>query len=217
MRRVALRHGALAGVLTLVLAGAVTASAGATVFCVAPATGCVGVVEPTLQQGLDAALAAAGPDTVQLPEGTVTGPGFYDSVNPDNTVTVVGAGRDRTVVTSPTSTASGYSLDLRNSAALSDLTVKQFLPAVPFQDALLVAGTADRVGLSSSTTSDARVFFSGTARHISANGPATIDVHGTLEDSESPAASSTPAPARRSSAGSASSRRMEWAGRTARW
>jgi len=184
MRRVALRHGALAGVLSLVAAGALAGPAAATVFCVAPATGCVGVVQPTLQQALDAALGVAGPDTVQLPEGTVTGPGFYDSANPDNTVTVEGAGRDRTVLTSPTSTASGYNLDLRNKATLSDLTVKQFLPAVPFQDALLLDGTADRVGVSSSTGPDARVSFNGTARHISVNGPANIDVRGTLEDSE---------------------------------
>jgi PKD domain len=174
--------GALAGVLAVVIAGVVAAPAGATVFCVAPAAGCVGVVEPTLQQGLDAALAAAGPDTVQLPEGTVTGPGSYLSADPANTVALVGAGRDRTVITSPTSTASDYSLDLRNSATLSDLTVKQFIPAVPFQDTLLLEGTADRVGISTSTGSFGEAFFSGTARHITANGPATTRVNGTLED-----------------------------------
>ena len=65
----------------------------------------------------------------------MTGPGSYDTANPDNTVSVVGAGRDRTVVTSPTSTATDYWLDLRNAATLSDLTLKQFIPAVTSQRA----------------------------------------------------------------------------------
>jgi hypothetical protein len=43
--------------------------------------------------------------------GVVNGPGAYNSANPDNTVTLVGAGRDATVVTS---TATGYILDIRN-------------------------------------------------------------------------------------------------------
>lgn len=183
MLRAANRRGALGGVLGVVVAGVLAAPAGATVICVAPANGCAGGQQPTIQQGLDAALASTGPDTVQLPEGAVSGPGFYDSANPDNTVSVVGAGRDRTTVTSPTSTASGYSLDLRNGATLSDLTLKQLVPAVPFQDALLLFGTADRVGLSSSV-SGARAVFQGTARHITANGPATVQVNGMLEDAD---------------------------------
>ena len=185
MLRASKRKGALTAVLVVIATGVSAAPAGAAVFCVAPETlACPGGQLPTLQQGLDAALAAPGPDTVQLPEGTVTGPGFYDSADPDNRVTLVGAGRDRTVITSPTSTGSDYSLDLRNSATLSDLTVKQFTPAVPNQDALLLVGTADRVGVSSSIASDARASFNGTARHVSASGPATVFVNGTLEDSD---------------------------------
>ena len=184
MLRVAKWKGALAGVLMVAVAGAAAAPAGATTFCVAPATlACPGGQKATLQQGLDAALASAGPDTVQLPEGTVTGPGSYDSANPDNTVALVGAGRDRTVVTSPTSTGSDYSLDLRNAATLSDLTLKQFLPAVTNQSALLLTGTADRVGIVSAN-SDASSFIRGTARHLSATGPAYVGIVGTIEDSD---------------------------------
>jgi len=183
MPGVAKRKGALASVLAVVLAGAVPAPAGATTFCVAPATGCAGGQRPSLQQGLDAALAAPGPDTVQLAEGTVIGPGFYDSADANNTVSVVGAGRDRTILTSPTSTASDFSLDLRNSSTLSDLTLKQFIPEVPGQGPLLLYGTADRVGLSSATDSGLSAFY-GTGRHIRMDGPGEIEVRGTLEDSE---------------------------------
>ena len=80
---------------------------------ISPATGCAGGQQPTLQAGLDAAVAALGPDTVRLAAGVVNGPGAYNSANPDNTVTLVGVGRDATVVTS---TATGYILDIRNNA-----------------------------------------------------------------------------------------------------
>ena len=178
------RKAAFAGVLGVVLAGAFAAPASAAVFCVAPETkGCPGGQLANLQQGLDAALGAPGPDTVQLAEGTVIGPGFYDSADANNTVSVVGAGRDRTILTSPTSTASGYSLDLRNSSTLSDLTLKQFIPEVPSQDPLLLYGKADRVGLSSATDSGLTALY-GTSRHIRMDGPGQINVSGTLEDSE---------------------------------
>ncbi len=169
--------GALAGCCLLAV------PAGATEFCVQPADGCAGGQKPTIQQALNAALAAAGHDTVRLPAGTVLGPGSYDSANPDNTVSVVGAGRDATFVTSVTSTALDYSLDLQNGATLSDLTLKQFSPAVPDQGQLWLEGTAERIGLSS-TVSNAASTISGTIRHLSAAGPDVLRINGTLEDSE---------------------------------
>lgn len=179
------RFARLAPAFVIALAGCscLAAPAGATEFCVQPADGCAGGQKPTLQAALNAALASAGPDTVRLPAGTVPGPGSYASANPDNTVSVVGAGRDATVVTSATSTVTDYSLDLGNNATVSDLTLKQFSPAVPNQKQLSLIGTADRVGLASSVPVGVSVI-SGTARHLSSVGPDAFLIDGTLEDSE---------------------------------
>jgi len=159
---------------------AYAAPADASVFCVAPATGCSGGQKPTLQAALDAALAALGPDKVQLPSGVVNGPGAYDTANPDNTVDLVGAGREATIVTSA---ATGYVLDIRRAGLVSDLTVKQPNPPVAGQEGALLIGTVERVGLSSADSGfDSDI--SGTARHILSSGPARLGVRGTLEDSQ---------------------------------
>ena len=163
-------------VISLALAGGARANE----FCVAPATGCAGGQQPTLQAGLDAAVAALGPDTVRLAAGVVNGPGAYNSANPDNTVTLVGAGRDATVVTS---TATGYILDIRNNATVTDLTVRQPSPVVPGQFGTLILGTADRVGFSS-TDSGGSVMVQGTARHIVGTGSTYFGIIGTVEDSQ---------------------------------
>jgi len=163
-------------VISLALAGGARANE----FCVAPATGCAGGQQPTLQAGLDAAVAGLGPDTVRLAAGVVNGPGAYNSANPDNTVTLVGAGREATVVTS---TATGYILDIRNNATVTDLTVRQPSPVVPGQFGTLIIGTADRVGFSS-TDSNGSVMVQGTARHIVGTGSTYFGIIGTVEDSQ---------------------------------
>lgn len=150
-----------------------------TSFCVAPATGCAGGQQPTLQAGLNAALGAIGPDTVRLAAGVVAGPGAYDSANPDNTVTLAGAGRDATVITS---TAAGYALDIRNNGTVTDLTVRQPSPVVPGQFGTLIVGTADRVGFIS-TDSGGSISVQGTARHIVGTGASYFGIIGTIEDS----------------------------------
>jgi PKD domain len=163
-------------VISLALAGGARANE----FCVAPATGCAGGQQPTLQAGLDAAAASLGPDTVRLTAGVVNGPGAYNPANPDNTVTLVGAGRDATFVTS---TAAGYALDIRNNGTVTDLTVRQPSPVVPGQFGTLIVGTADRVGFIS-TDSNGSVSVQGTARHIVGTGSTAFAITGTIEDSQ---------------------------------
>lgn len=165
-----------AGLMSLVLAFA--APAGATVLCVAPATGCAGGQQRSLQAALDAALAAPGPDTVRLPAGDVAGPGAYDSANPGNTVDVVGAGRDATVITSR---ADGYIFDVRRAGVVSDLTVRELDPSPSGQFGSLIVGDVDRVGF---VTVDDSVSVDGTARHVLATGTTYLLVNGTIEDSE---------------------------------
>jgi hypothetical protein len=167
---------AIGCVVTAVLAFA--APAGASEFCVAPAIGCSGGQQPSLQAALDAALAATGPDTVRLPAGTVQGPGAYDTANPDNVVDVVGAGREATVVTS---SATGYIFDIRRAGVVSDLTVKQPNPPVAGQFGTLIVGTAERVGF---VSVDSGATVNGTARHVFATGPSYLQISGTIEDSE---------------------------------
>lgn len=157
---------------------AVAAPAGASEFCVAPATGCSGGQQSSLQGALDAALGSTGPDTVRLPTGTVQGPGLYDTANPDNTVSIVGAGRDATVITS---SADGYILDIRRGRLVSDLTIKQPDPPVSGQFGTSITGDVDRVGFISVGDSST---VNGTARHVLATGPGALLIHGTLEDSE---------------------------------
>ncbi|HZV72379.1 MAG TPA: PKD domain-containing protein [Conexibacter sp.] len=159
---------------------ALAAPAGANEFCVAPATGCAGGQQASLQAGLDAALASPGPDTVRLPAGNVEGPGAYDTANPDNTVDVVGAGRDATVITSR---AAGYIFDIRRAGVVSDLTVRELNPPPGGQFGSLIIGNADRVGFVS-VDSDGSAVVDGTARHMLATGTSYLMVHGTIEDSE---------------------------------
>ena len=114
------------------------------------------------------------------------GPGFYDSANPDNTVTVVGAGRDR---------------DDRHVADLDGERLQprpaQLRDAVGSHSQAVRSGGARtrtrcsssarpiRVGLSSSTTSDARgLLRRDGAPHQRERARRTIDVRGTLEDSD---------------------------------
>ncbi len=165
----------LAGLLGALLACA--SPAAASDFCVAPATGCGGGQLPSLQRALDAALASTGPDTVRLPAGTVNGPGVYRSANPDNTVDVVGAGRDATTIVS---SADGYVLDLERTGVLSDLTVREAAVPPPGQFGSYIAGTVDRVAFV--TANDADV--TGTVRHVLATGTGTLSVNGTIEDSD---------------------------------
>jgi phage baseplate assembly protein gpV len=165
-----------AGLLILVLACA--SPAGANEFCVAPATGCAGGQQASLQASLDAALAAPGPDTVRLPAGDVAGPGAYDTANPDNTVDVVGAGRDATVITSR---ADGYIFDVRRAGVVSDLTIREVAPTPAGQFGSFIHGTVERVHFA---TVDGGPAVDGTARHVLATGTSYLMIHGTIEDSE---------------------------------
>jgi hypothetical protein len=164
--------------------GAVPASAGpaaADQFCVAPAGGCSGGQQPTLQGALDAALAAPGRDLVQLPAGVVQGPGKYESANPDNSLVLVGTGRDATTITS--SSAEQILTINQKQSLVSDLTIGQTDPHVAFQDLGFVAGTLERVGLVSTDTSGSMQIL-GTARQIVGRGQANVLINGTLEDAD---------------------------------
>ncbi len=70
-----------------------TAPAGATTYCVAPATGCGGGDHPTLAGALTAASNSAGADDVRLGAATyVDGPWSYVDNSATNPVTIRGAG-----------------------------------------------------------------------------------------------------------------------------
>jgi PKD repeat protein len=168
------------GVGAIAVMLALAGGARANEFCVAPATGCAGGQQSTLQAGLDAAVAALGPDTVRLAAGVVNGPGAYNSANPDNTVTLVGAGRDATVVTSATTAAI---IDLRNNATVTDLTVRGPNPPVALQDDTLIVGTVDRVAFAS-ISGGGVTSINGTGRHLLVTGPPGLHINGTLEDAD---------------------------------
>jgi hypothetical protein len=177
MPRLARVGSVLCGLLTALCAFA--GPAVASDFCVAPQAGCDGGQQPTLQAALDAALAAIGPDVVRLPQGTVEGPGRYDTSNPDNTVDVVGAGRDATVLTS---NVPDYTLYVTRAGIVSDLTVRQPNPPVAGQFGVQINGTAERLD-HVSTDNSFSLSVLGTARQLRVSGPATFRINGTLEDS----------------------------------
>jgi hypothetical protein len=173
------RHaGTVAG--ALVVAVAMVSPAGAAEFCVAPATGCAGGQKATLQQALDAAVAANGPDTVRLPTGVVNGPGTYSTANPDNTVDLIGAGRDQTVITS---TADGPILNVDRGGTMSDLTVREHDPPPASPAETDFVGTVERVDFIAVDSSLSPHIF-GTARHIRGSGPTYLFISGTLEDAD---------------------------------
>jgi PKD repeat protein len=149
-------------------------------FCVAPAVGCEGGQQPTLEKALEAALVAEGPDRVRLPAGVVQGPGKYSTPNPDNTVDIVGAGRDATVITSSTP---GETLTILNAGVLSDFTVSEPNPPIKGVEGTVVRGTVERVAFVS-VDSEASTTIQGTARHLKSVGPAYTGIVGTIEDSE---------------------------------
>lgn len=170
----------LAGVAAGFAAVVLAAPAAATDFCVAPLTGCAGGQQATLQGSLDAALAAPGPDRVLLPAGVVTGAGAYSSANQDNTVDLVGQGREATVLISK---VAGYALSLNPAGTVSDLTLRAASPDVPGQFGWFVRGTVERLGYEPTLSSD-NLAVTGTVRGLVGTGASQnyLGIVGTGED-----------------------------------
>ncbi|WP_205695629.1 PKD domain-containing protein [Conexibacter sp. SYSU D00693] len=114
--------------LLLLVAGLATpvASASAATFCVAPAT-CDTAPAATLQHALDDAASNAGDDTILLGAATYSaGAASFSSTDFSGGVAILGAGRDKTVVTN-TAAASGAVLDVAGVSGVThvrDLTVR---------------------------------------------------------------------------------------------
>jgi hypothetical protein len=147
-RRLAVRTAAVA--LGLICAGgAAASSASAITYCVAD-PGCVaggGTSEPDLQSALTGAETNLGDDLVQVGPGTfqAAGPnGFQYGAPAGNTVQLVGAGSDQTILTTPNITTSAgiITLDVEmasgGGSTVSDLAVH--LPGV-------TSGTGQSVGI----------------------------------------------------------------------
>jgi hypothetical protein len=116
--------------------------------CVAPAGSCPAPQTfATLQPALDAAAAAPGADRVLLGAATYTAPstaGF--TLDQDDPVELVGAGRDQTVVTGPDGTNRVVFLSTANgAAAVRDLTVRIPPSSTASAIGLDVTGDASRI------------------------------------------------------------------------
>jgi hypothetical protein len=142
----------------IVVAGALLtlpAFASATTYCVNDGS-CSGTDETTVQQGLDAAKANTGPDTVQIGAGTYSNAGgfVYDSAALDNAVTIVGAGQGATTLTMPGDpNAYDEVLAINGYSAVSDLSIT--VPGTPG------ANTHSDVGLDLYRSSASRVSVMG--------------------------------------------------------
>jgi hypothetical protein len=155
---------ALAGSLALLWA----APAGATTYCVDPATGCGGGDFSTLGAALTAASSNAGADDVQLGAANyMDGPWTYSDLTATNPVTIRGAGqRDSRLI----SASGGPTLSLTNGSADN---VAVFAP---------VGG--DAVSITAGTLSNSSVYVSTNGHGVNATG-ATIDHVGISPESGS--------------------------------
>ncbi|HEV2814223.1 MAG TPA: hypothetical protein VGW10_13295, partial [Solirubrobacteraceae bacterium] len=114
----------LSAAAPLVVAAALAAPAAAATFCVHQGTGCpAGAVDEgaDLQEALDDAAAAAGPDQVTIGSGTYTGPFDYTHPSP---VSIVGAGAGATTLDAADDAASHDRVLAAGGADVSRLTVR---------------------------------------------------------------------------------------------
>ena len=126
---------ALAGSLMVLTA----APAGATTYCVAPATGCGGGDLSTLAAALTAASGNAGADDVRLGSGALTdGPWSYVDVSGTNPVTIRGAGQFGSQLAS---LGAGPTLTLVNGNADNVVVYGSAFAAPPAVAVSLTAGT----------------------------------------------------------------------------
>ena len=126
---------ALVGLLMLSCA----AQAGATTYCVAPATGCGGGDLPTLAAALTAAHGNVGADDVRLGAGTLTdGPWSYVDGTGTNPVTIRGAGQFESQLAS---LGAGPTLTLVNGNADNVVVYGPGLAPAPAVAVHLTAGT----------------------------------------------------------------------------
>jgi hypothetical protein len=191
-RRRAAGTAAVALGLICVSCAAAASSAPAATYCVSDPA-CVtggGTAEPDLQAGLNAAQANMGDDRVQLGPGPfpAAGPqGFQYIAAAGNTVQLVGAGPDQTILTAPdvTSVSTIITLDLEMGAGggstISDLAVQ--LPALTTgsgQSLGIFAEGADMDNVSVTTPSTVSggstgVYFeTGTLQHSTVSVPLTL-------------------------------------------